>query len=153
MEKPLKGEIVVVPFPFSDLSDRKRRPALVAASLDGDDLILCQITKSNIREKHAIAITNEDIINGSLFTESKVIASKLFTADKNIVLYAAGKISSIADLVVLAYGNHGAYRNRHEEILKMVKNPYCIKITKMNLPTHPLYTSYTEEPIPFLLEK
>lgn len=67
--------------------------------------------------------------------------------------YWIRKISSIADLVVLAYGNHGAYRNRHEEILKMVKNPYCIKITKMNLPIHPLYTGYTEEPIPFLVEK
>ncbi len=100
MEKPLKGEIVIVPFPFSDLSDRKRRPALVAASLDGDDLILCQITKSTIREKHAVAITNKDVLNGSLLENSRVIASKLFTADKNIVLYAAGKLSSDKTILV-----------------------------------------------------
>ena len=33
MEKPVKGSIVVIPFPFSDLSNTKRRPALVVAQL------------------------------------------------------------------------------------------------------------------------
>jgi len=40
----VKGDVVVVLFPFSDLSQNKRRPALVLAELEGDDLILCQIT-------------------------------------------------------------------------------------------------------------
>lgn len=40
----VKGDVVVVPFPFSDLSQSKRRPALVIANLQGNDLILCQIT-------------------------------------------------------------------------------------------------------------
>ena len=44
MAKPLKGDVIVVPFPFSDLTQSKRRPALVVAQLEGDDLILCQIT-------------------------------------------------------------------------------------------------------------
>ena len=39
----VKGEIVVLPFPFSDLSAAKRRPALVLADLQGQDIILCQI--------------------------------------------------------------------------------------------------------------
>ncbi|MDJ0593365.1 MAG: hypothetical protein QNJ72_25830 [Pleurocapsa sp. MO_226.B13] len=38
----VKGDVVIVPFPFSDLSQAKRRPALVVANLTGDDLILCQ---------------------------------------------------------------------------------------------------------------
>jgi mRNA interferase MazF len=36
--------VVVVPFPFSDLTQSKRRPAVVVANLTGDDVILCQIT-------------------------------------------------------------------------------------------------------------
>jgi mRNA interferase MazF len=42
--KFIKGDVVVIPFPFSDLTQSKRRPALVIAELEGDDLILCQIT-------------------------------------------------------------------------------------------------------------
>jgi len=43
----VKGDVVVVPFPFSDLTQAKRRPALVLAALSGDDLILAQI-RANI---------------------------------------------------------------------------------------------------------
>jgi mRNA interferase MazF len=38
--KFMKGDVVVVPFPFSDLTQAKRRPALVISALEGDDLIL-----------------------------------------------------------------------------------------------------------------
>lgn len=40
----VKGDVVVAPFPFSDLSATKKRPALVIATLTGNDVILCQIT-------------------------------------------------------------------------------------------------------------
>jgi len=44
--KPVKGDVVVIPFPFSDLSQSKRRPALVVATLEGDDVIL--LTKEKL---------------------------------------------------------------------------------------------------------
>ncbi len=44
MGRFVKGDVVIMPFPFSDLSASKKRPALVVASLAGDDVILCQIT-------------------------------------------------------------------------------------------------------------
>jgi mRNA interferase MazF len=37
--KFVKGDLVVVPFPFSDLTQAKRRPALIVSVLEGDDLI------------------------------------------------------------------------------------------------------------------
>jgi mRNA interferase MazF len=49
MGRFIKGDIVVVPFPFSDLSGAQKRPAWVLANLRGDDLILCQITSQNIK--------------------------------------------------------------------------------------------------------
>ena len=36
MGKFVKGDIVVIPFPFTDLSDAKKRPAFVVADLPGE---------------------------------------------------------------------------------------------------------------------
>jgi len=50
MARFVKGDVVVIPFPISDLSQAKRRPALVLTNLEGDDLILCQITSQQVRD-------------------------------------------------------------------------------------------------------
>jgi len=52
LAKFVKGDVVVVPFPFSDLTQAKRRPALVVAVLEGEDLLLCQITSQQIRDSY-----------------------------------------------------------------------------------------------------
>ncbi|MBI2451809.1 type II toxin-antitoxin system PemK/MazF family toxin [Candidatus Pacearchaeota archaeon] len=39
-----KFDIVLVDFPFTDLTQTKKRPALVIKSLEGENTILCQIT-------------------------------------------------------------------------------------------------------------
>jgi mRNA interferase MazF len=52
----VKGDVVVVPFPFSDFTDVKRRPALVVAELSGDDLILCQITSQNVKDSYFLSM-------------------------------------------------------------------------------------------------
>ena len=54
MGRFIKGDIVVLPFPFSDLSSSKRRPALVLVSGKGDDIVLCQITSKNVRDDKAV---------------------------------------------------------------------------------------------------
>lgn len=41
MAKFVKGDVVVIPFPFSDLSQSKRRPALVLTTLEGDVMPSC----------------------------------------------------------------------------------------------------------------
>ena len=90
----VKGDVVIVPFPFSDLSQAKRRPALVVAKLTGDDLILCQITSQAKSDNYAVAITNTDFINGSLNKNSNVRPNRLFTADKGIILYKVGQLKA-----------------------------------------------------------
>lgn len=93
MGKFVKGDVVVVPFPFSDLSATKRRPALVVAALAGDDVILCQITSKTIADSYALAISDADFSSGGLHQESNVRPNRLFTADSNIILYRAGILS------------------------------------------------------------
>ena len=92
MAKPLKGDVIVVPFPFSDLTQSKRRPALVVAQLEGDDLILCQITSQQVRDRYALALTDEDFETGSLRQTTNIRPNRLFTADTHIVLYQIGHL-------------------------------------------------------------
>ncbi|RPH98969.1 MAG: type II toxin-antitoxin system PemK/MazF family toxin [Calditrichaeota bacterium] len=93
MGRFIKGEVVVIPFPFSDLSQAKRRPALVVAALPGNDLILCQITSKNIADRFAVPLTETDFAAGALKVASNVRPNRIFTADHSIVLYSMGRLN------------------------------------------------------------
>ena len=92
MERFVKGEVVVVLFPFSDLSEAKKRPALVLADLMGSDIILCQITSKNTDDIYSIYLSQTDFAKGSLNKESKIRPNRIFTADKNIITKRIGKL-------------------------------------------------------------
>ena len=92
MAKFVKGDIVVVPFPFSDLTNAKRRPAFVLSVLPGDDIILCQITSRDTKDEFAIKLKSTDFTEGSLPVESNIRPNRLFTADRNIILYKVGYV-------------------------------------------------------------
>jgi mRNA interferase MazF len=77
MARFVKGDVVVVPFPFSDLSRAKRRPALVLASTRGGDLILCQITSRAVTDGYAVALDESDFRSGSLRKPSNVRPNRL----------------------------------------------------------------------------
>lgn len=77
MEKFIKGDIVVIPFPFSDLSNTKKSPALVLADLKGNDIILCQITSQNIKDEYAIKLTEKDFKSGFLAKESNIRPNRI----------------------------------------------------------------------------
>jgi mRNA interferase MazF len=92
MERFIKGDVVILPFPFSDLSQTKRRPALVINQLDGNDLILCAITSQIKLDKYAVAIENNDFASGSLNRNSYVRVNRLFTAENKIIDYKIGHL-------------------------------------------------------------
>ena len=94
MAKFVKGDIVVVPFPFSDLSHSKKRPALVVTLLSGNDLILCQITSRQISDKYAISLDESDYEFGSLKLKSNIRPNRIFTADEGIILYKAARLKA-----------------------------------------------------------
>lgn len=89
----IKGDVVVVPFPFSDLSNSKKRPALVLANLEGHDLILSQITSQNIFDSYSVSIETTDFSSGTLNRKSNVRPNKIFTADEAIILYKIGNLN------------------------------------------------------------
>ena len=92
MGRFVRGDVVVIPFPFSDLSSSKRRPALVLADLKGSDVILCQITSQHVKDEYAIPLHIGDFQDGNLNQESHIRPNRLFTADKGIIVYKAGTV-------------------------------------------------------------
>ncbi|MDR2584137.1 MAG: type II toxin-antitoxin system PemK/MazF family toxin [Fibromonadaceae bacterium] len=92
MEDFVKGDIVILNFPFSDLSATKRRPAFVLANWGYGDVVLCQITSKPAKNEFSIKIESNDFEAGSLPIVSFIRTDKLFTADKELILYKAGHI-------------------------------------------------------------
>ena len=56
MVAPTRGAVVLVRFPFSDLSQSKLRPAVVLADAGRSDWVLCQLTSKSYSDARAIAI-------------------------------------------------------------------------------------------------
>ncbi len=92
MARFVKGDVVVVPFPFSDLTQAKRRPALVLAELEGDDRIFCQITSQHVRDRYAVELDGADFEVGTLRQKSNIRPSRMFTSDIRIILYRVGQL-------------------------------------------------------------
>lgn len=94
MARFVTGDVVVFPYPFSDLSQAKTRPALVLASLSGDDVIVCQITTRDSQDRYAIRLEQSDFTSGHLRQPSNIRPNRLLTVDTSIILYRAGVLSA-----------------------------------------------------------
>ena len=93
MVTPAVGSVVLVPFPFSDLSEAKLRPALVLADSGRDDWILCQITSNPYADPRAVELTDADFDTGSLRVTSYARPGKLFTASSSLMVSQVGSLS------------------------------------------------------------
>lgn len=96
------GQVVSSAFPFSDLTARKFRPALVVAVGDFDDLILCQITSKAYSSSKPIKLTSADFVKGSLPIDSYIRPDKLFTTDASIISRTYGELNTVKTNEVLA---------------------------------------------------
>ena len=105
MVPPSAGAVILIPFPFSDLSRSKLRPAVVLADAGRGDRILCQITSKAYADSEAVALSEESFDNGSLQRTSHARPGKLFTASSELVHGQVGRLKpealrSIVDAVV-----------------------------------------------------
>jgi mRNA interferase MazF len=94
MVTPAAPAVVLLPFPFSDLSQAKLRPALVLASAGRGDWILCQITNNPYGDMRAVALRDMDFAAGSLHAASYVRPGKLFTAHHSLMVTQVGQLKS-----------------------------------------------------------
>lgn len=88
-------DIVLVRFPFSDLSKTKLRPAVVVAVPGGDNIILCQITtKSRSVDTYGITLLKKHC-SGDIRFDSNIYVDMVFTLHKNLIDHVIGKITTI----------------------------------------------------------
>ena len=92
MGAPAIGDVVLVPFPFSDLSTSKLRPALVLAHAGREDWLCLQITSRPYADPFAIELADGDFSCGSLARTSFIRPGKLFTAHQGLFQRVAGRI-------------------------------------------------------------
>lgn len=93
-----QGEIVLVPFPFTNLKAVKKRPVLILSNNPyndkTEDLITCGITSNLSDSEHSVLIDGADLERGMLQVQSRIKADKLFTLEKSIVIKKLGKINN-----------------------------------------------------------
>jgi mRNA interferase MazF len=93
MARFVNGDVVVVPFPFTDLSSSKVRPALVLAAVTRGDLILCQITSQAAGHPEAVPLLATDFQpGGGLARASFALPHRVVTANESCVRRAVGRL-------------------------------------------------------------
>ena len=90
MVAPAARAVVLVPFPFSDLSQAKLRPAVALAVVGRGDWILCQITSNPYGDHRAIMLDDQSFATGALQVVSYVRPGKLFTANRQLIRSEVG---------------------------------------------------------------
>ena len=102
MVAPAAGDVVLVPFPFSDLSQSKVRPAICLADAGRGDWILCQVTSSPYGDQAAVPLDAKDFASGGLLVGSFARPGKLFTASAGLLVRSVGTLTPAAFSRVLS---------------------------------------------------
>ena len=92
MARPVKGDVVVMPFPYSDLTQAKKRPVLVLQVLELGDCIVCAISTKASTDSYAIDLRPDDFESGAIRQDSIIRPNKLTTATPKLFLYTVGRI-------------------------------------------------------------
>ena len=85
MARYVKGDLVLMPFPFSGEAGYKHRPALVLASWDyagGTDYLTCLVTTQKASDPHLMSLTRTDTAGGSLAQDCYLRPTYLFATDE-----------------------------------------------------------------------
>jgi mRNA interferase MazF len=111
---PAAGTVILIPFPFSDLSQAKLRPAVILADSGRGDWILCQVTSNPYGDVNAIEMKDDCFDSGSMRVISYARPGKLFTANQDLMISQVATlksasfktiIDSVIDILIRSLGN------------------------------------------------
>ena len=88
-----RGDLLLVPFPFTDLSATKRRPVLAVTAADSyGDFIAIPVT-SRPQAEHGLLIAAADMLTGTLPAASWIRTNRIVTLNASLVVKIVGRIS------------------------------------------------------------
>lgn len=104
-ERYSPGDVVVVPFPYSDLSSGKQRPAIVLSNetynASQDDVILCGLTSNLANAAFSVFVGPQDMESGTLVAPSRVKVGHLIAIDKSLVRKRVGRVKPAVFAAIL----------------------------------------------------
>ena len=90
------GDLVGIPFPYSDLKAEKRRPVLVITQQDRHGDFICAAVTSVPTVESAVSIDNASMKTGQLPRRSWIRCDKIFTLSKDIIVRHYGSLDDHA---------------------------------------------------------
>ena len=91
-------ELVLLPYPFSDMEGTKVRPALVVSNNSFNkksaDCVMVPLTTVIKEEPYSIVIDQENLSSGKLLKQSRIRADKLFCVEKNLIMMKIGMLKT-----------------------------------------------------------
>ena len=91
-----QGDLLLVPFPFSDQSGRKVRPVIVLSNnqfnLNSEDVIVVGVTSNLSKDKYTANLGNGDLEEGRLMTKCIIKVENILKLDKDLIIKKIGKI-------------------------------------------------------------
>lgn len=86
------GDLVLVPFPFTDLSAAKKRPALLITAPDADGDFIAAAVSTKGHHSGSVPLAAADLASGSLPQASHIRADKLYTLGQGVVVKTFGRV-------------------------------------------------------------
>lgn len=90
------GDLILVPFPYTDLSSKKMRPALVLSNAthnhQGSDVIALGVTSNLANAAHSILLKASDMVQGKLLATSRIKVDRVATLEQNLIRKRLGRV-------------------------------------------------------------
>src|SRR3989344_8199848 len=89
-------DVVLLPYPFTDLKGKKVRPALIVSNdivnNKSKDCIMLPLTSVIKDEPYSIVINQDDLSSGQLIKSSRIKVDKIFTVEKRLIVMKIGTL-------------------------------------------------------------
>lgn len=90
-------DVVLLPYPFSNLQEKKVRPAIVVSNDNFNrtcsDCIAVPLTSALKESPFSVSITQKDMKNGKLIKSSEIRIDKIFSVEKRLIQMKIGNVN------------------------------------------------------------